>query len=447
MVSSRRSTYLLGALSLATLISAGAIPTTNPLRGISGRTATITERDGDPWPYAVLGDSWGSGVAWKDDVLYDNNQDSCLRSKEAHGPQMAGDNQWSGFQKSTLRDAACSGSDLRDIVKGGNQIGKVGNPNVLVMTSGASQAGFGNIVKACIYHPNPSHNYGPAYKDDNNRIGDCAKALDDALSYITDPNKMENDLRLTIDDVFNDPAVKDNSNFLLYITGYAQFFGTDLSEVFNNENWNIPGVSPTPYLSKELRQTFNDRVTKVNDLYRKVTEDPKYSKQVRYVDLDPHFDRERFCEPWHTTEDLINPDPSLELVAFWNLNYFPGQGVSDAVVANGSIYLSPQEAQAVWGNGEGVTAWSGSGGNTAADGWRLRAFHPRPSGYARIKDAIFAQMTADGLPAKQAASGGLTASQVADQACALPLQAGNVECANFCSPGSTGVCVESPGPS
>jgi len=400
MVSSRRSTYLLGALSLANHISAGAIPITNPLRGIFGRTATITERDGDPWPYAVLGDSWGSGVAWKDDVLYDNNQDSCLRSKEAHGPQMARDNQWSGFQKSTLRDAACSGSDLRDIVKGGNQIGKVGNPNVLVMTSGASQAGFGHIVEACIYHPNPSHNYGPAYKDDNDRTGDCAKALDDALGYITDPSKMENDLRLTIDDVFNDPAVKDNSNFLLYITGYAQFWGPDLSEIFNNEHWDIPGVSPTPYLSKELRQTFNDHVTSLNDLYKKVTEDPKYSKQVRYVDTDSHFDRRRFCEPWHTTEDLINPDPYLETVAFWNLHYFAGQGVSDAVVANGSIYLSPQEAQSVWGNGQGITAWSGSGegGNTVANAWRLRAFHPRFSGYTMIKDAIFAQLKADGLP-------------------------------------------------
>ncbi len=52
------------------------------------------------------------------------------------------------------------------------------------------------------------------------------------------------------------------------------------------------------------------------------------------------------------------------------LNYFTGKGVSDAAVENGSTALSAQEVQSVWGNGEGVTAWSGSsgGGNTVANG-------------------------------------------------------------------------------
>lgn len=131
MVFCRPLTYLFAALRFAGLISAGAIPIANPFNGDMGRMTTIAKRNNDPWPYAVVGDSWGSGVAWKDDILYDNNTDFCLRTKESHGPQMEGDDQWSGFQKSTLRDAVCSGSTLGDIVKGGNQIGKVGNPNVL----------------------------------------------------------------------------------------------------------------------------------------------------------------------------------------------------------------------------------------------------------------------------------------------------------------------------
>lgn len=165
---------------------------------------------------------------------------------------MEADNQWSGFQKSTLKDAACSGGTLGDIVKGGNQIGEVENPNVLVMTSGGNQAKRGDIVEACIFHPDPFHYHGAAFKDDNDETGDCAKALRNALNYTVDPDRMERDLRLTIDDIFIDPAVKDNSNFLLYVTGYAQFWGTDLDDWCNNEHWNIPGISPTPYLSKEL---------------------------------------------------------------------------------------------------------------------------------------------------------------------------------------------------
>lgn len=445
-MSSRRLTCLLGALSFADLISAGAIPIANPFHGDMDRTPTITERNDDPWPYAVVGDSWGSGFAWKDEFLYDNNTDFCLRTTEAHGPQMEKDNQWSGFQKSTLRDAACSGSTLGDIVKGQNQIGKVGHPNVLVMTSGGNQAFFGNIVEDCIYHPHPFQNYGPAYKDDKDGTGYCFKSLNTSLNYIKNPKGMEFDLRATIDDIFADPAVKDNSEFLLYITGYAQFFGTDLDDWCNNEIWNIPGISPAPYLSKELRQTFNDNVDRVNKLYQNVTGSAQYLKQVRYIDLDSKFSGHRFCEPGQTSYDQRNTDTQFESVYFWNLNYFTGQGVSDAAVQYGSTSLSPQEVQSVWGNGEGVTAWSGSGGdgNKVANGWRMRPFHPRFSGYTRIKDAIYAQLQVDGLPPQPTAPQptGLPPQQTASQqtapqqtAPAIPAEHPNTCCVTSPRPG------------
>ena len=174
------------ALSLTSLGLASADP--NHFR-FKASTHPLYARQAAAWPYGVIGDSWGSGVSYSTDVLYDNNLDECLRTKESHGPQMEADPNWSGHDPSGLRDAACSGSQLVDIVLGQHQMGKVGDsPNVVVMTSGGNNAGFGHIVDVCIYHSDPTHNYGLPYYKDPTGTGDCAVALAAASAYITDPN-------------------------------------------------------------------------------------------------------------------------------------------------------------------------------------------------------------------------------------------------------------------
>ena len=386
--------HIIGVLSLVNLITASIIPLTNP-----ASMGHLTKRNTSPWPYGVIGDSWGSGVSYNEDVLYDKNLDNCLRTKESHGPQMEADTSWTGSFSSGLRDAACSGSQLVDLAKGGYQMGKVGNPNVVVMTSGGNNCGFGAIVDVCIYHSSPTNNYGPAYADDKDRTGACAKALDSALNTIT--NTLQQDLINTINDILADPSVKSNPDFLLYLTGYAQFFGTDYDPWCNTEAWNVAGISPTPYLSKELRSAFNDRVSKVNELYKNTIQQ-KFSKQVRFIDLDPGFQGHRFCEPGMNHNDQLNTDTNFGKVYLWNLNW-PWQVANQPAPNPGeqSGTVTSEQAQQLFGN-NGVTAWSGSGnggeGNSPENGWRLRPFHPRSSGYTSIKNAILAQLKTDGLP-------------------------------------------------
>ncbi|KAL6722230.1 hypothetical protein ACLMJK_001337 [Lecanora helva] len=379
---------------------------------------TLSKR-ADAWPYGVIGDSWGSGVSYNDDVLYDGNRDNCLRTKESHGPQMEADPNWAGHDPSGLRDAACSGSQLVDIVLGQHQMGKVGNPDVVIMTSGGNNAGFGHIVDVCIYHSDPTHNYGNPYWSDKDGSGECAKALADATGYITDPNRMAKDLTNTLDDLFKDPAVSNNPDFLLYLTGYAQFFGTDYDPWCEYEYWSIPTINPfniDPYLSKTLRQAFNDRVTAVNNLYKTTAESDAYKSKVRYIDIDAGFSGHRFCEPGSNYKEQINTDTHFDKVYLWNLNYpwqITGQGAPSAAAASGNV--SAQEAQDAFA-GQGVTAWSsGGGGNDPKNGWRLRPFHPRYTGYTAIKEAIFAQLKVDGLPkAAGASSPSVTCYHAAD---------------------------------
>ncbi|KAL8676221.1 MAG: hypothetical protein Q9186_007243 [Xanthomendoza sp. 1 TL-2023] len=388
---------LISASSLATLAAASILPNPNVFNPLKNRLAKR-----DVWTYGVVGDSWGSGVSYNDDVLLDGNLDNCLRTKESHGPQLDADTSWLGGFQSGLRDAACSGSQFVDLALGAHQMGKVGNPNLIIMTSGGNNAGFGNIVRACIYHSEPSHDYGKAYKDDTDGTGDCAVALNGATNYIQ--NTMGQDLINTINDMLNDPAVKNNPDFRLYLTGYAQFFGTDLDSWCNNEAWNLLSLvqTPTPYLSVELRKAFNDRVSAVNSLYKN-TVASNFADKVRYIDIDAGFSGHRFCEPGATRDMQFNTDTNFDGVYLWNLNWFVNNVYKDPKD------VTTQEAQDIV-QGQGVTAWSGSGGgsgggisNTPWWGFALRPFHPRTTGYTSIKNAILSQLKTDGLP--KAASG------------------------------------------
>ena len=105
--------HLATVSSLLTLLAASAIPDTSFSDPLGSR---IEQRDNPPWPYGVCGDSWGSGVSYKDEVLYDGNRDKCLRTIESHGPQLEADSTWRGDYSSGLRDAACSGSKLDDLI-------------------------------------------------------------------------------------------------------------------------------------------------------------------------------------------------------------------------------------------------------------------------------------------------------------------------------------------
>ena len=390
-------------LVLSGISSASSLLNTSRFQDASMR---LTLRDATPWPYGVIGDSWGSGIAYNEEVLYDGNLDNCLRTKESHGPQMESDTSWTGAYSSGLRDAACSGSTFLDFAKGHHQMGKVGNPDVVIMTSVGNNARFGLIVDFCVYHANSRHNYGPAYKDDdlNNPKGDCALALKWTTNYINE--NMGQELVNTINDVFNDASVINKPDFLLYVTGYAQFFGTDYDPWCEQEHWNVANLfSPMPYLSKELRTVFNERVSDVNILYRKVIPQSQFANRVRFIDIDAGFQGHRFCEPGATHNDQLNTDTNFDGVYLWNLNW-PWQ-VANVPAPPGVNASGPNVNQtiAIFGDGGGVTAWSppggsGSGGedNVPSNGWRLRPFHPRYTGFTSIKNAILAQLKNDGLP-------------------------------------------------
>ena len=106
--------HFLGVSSLTNFVTANVTRDYDPC---SAPTDQFTRRDNLRWPYAAIGDSLRSGVAYNQDALYNNNLDDCLRMKDFHGPQMEADTTWTGSFSSGLRDAACSGSRLVDLAR------------------------------------------------------------------------------------------------------------------------------------------------------------------------------------------------------------------------------------------------------------------------------------------------------------------------------------------
>ncbi|KAK4693501.1 hypothetical protein P7C71_g3919, partial [Lecanoromycetidae sp. Uapishka_2] len=385
--------HLIAILGVVNSIKASTIPSDHGPPEVAKRQAVIT----NTWPYGVIGDSWASGVSYNTHVLYDNNSDFCLRTTESHGPQLAANTSWLGSTLIPgLSEAACSGSRLIDLASalGQFQIHNVSNPDVIVMTSGGNNCFFADIVDNCIYHSDPTKKYGPAYADDVGRSGSCAQSLKQAEAYIFDA--LQNDMNITINDILADPVTETNPNFLLYVTGYAQFFGTDFDPWCNNEAWNIPGISPTPYLSQELRTTFNDLVSQINNLYKSIVNN-FHSTKARYIDLDAGFSGHRFCEPGANHADQFNTDSDFTGVYLWNLNW-PWQ-VAAPLSETSSTNVTIENAASIMGS-DGVTAWGSGGGevNVPENGWKLRPFHPRYTGYTSIKNAIIAQLKTDGFP-------------------------------------------------
>ena len=225
---------------------------------------------------------------------------------------MQKDTSWTNGWTEDFRFPACSGSRLVDIARGQKQIENIGSsPRLAVMTSGGNNALFFCGVDSCVYHSDWKHDYGPCYADDVKQMGDCAQAINNSSSYIN--TDLAGDITNTFDDIFKAQNVVSQPEFLLYLTGYAQFF--NLNDDWCND-WSF-SICPYPFdrppLTHDLRADINGLVTQINDVYEQAIRDCP-NKNIRFIDLDSHFDGHRFCE---AGSNWIHQycDPNLW---FWN---------------------------------------------------------------------------------------------------------------------------------
>ena len=387
--------------ALCFVISVSAGPVQEAVKALSKR---------DTFQWGSIGDSYASGVAYVNSVTYDNNAGNCLRTTDAYAYQLKNDVSWMNGWTEYFTWTACSGSKLVNMQ---DQILGVGSsPRLVTMTAGGNDgggnplAGFFNVADSCVFLSDPRKDYGLPYNTDTDRTGECAKAIDASKAYIA--NTIGNDLKNTINDILDKDNVRSQPEFLLYVTGYAQFFNPDTTWC-NSHTFSVywPYQSG-PILSQYLRNDINSLVTQLNSVY-KATIEP-YTK-VRFVNYDAAFEGQRFCE---ANSNIWGQYFSSD-VWFWNVSP-PNFSVANQDANDTEIH---QALDAATGNVT-ITPFS-SGTGEVSDGWKLRPFHPKISGHAVIEKAIVAQMKVDNIPpSPTGASSPYTASSPTPSASLAP---------------------------
>ena len=326
--------------------------------------------------FAVLGDSWASGVAYNAATEYDKGK--CRRNIESHGVQMKNDLSWAG-PNIYFDFPARSGSKMEDIVgtKGPTgicQICQLKDSKLFIITIGGNDASVFAVVDSCLYHSNGKIDYGLPYDKDPDRKGRCATFIDSAKAYIE--NTLRDDLQVMYTALLKSEEAKSNPDLRIYQTGYAHFFNVDEGNTWCDK-WGFWIARPRVTLG--LRTEMNDLIERGN----RVTQDFISSlnkKKVGYISITEVFDGHRFCEPRH---NIFNQFSSND-VWLWNLS--PSADELAQIVKD---HLNPSAE-------DGVVPWKGP--PLWEDGSTTRPFQPKVFGYKAIKDAIIKKLRDDKVP-------------------------------------------------
>jgi hypothetical protein len=368
-----------------------------------------------PLSWAVLGDSWASGVAYNlSNVYHPTDRQFCHRATEAWGAQMAANNTWVTTGDQAFHFAACGGSRMADVkaqfANGG------GDAHLVWALFCGNDAGFGAIAQACVYQPTEiRHPFGrgPPWDEDPDGKGECKRNIDTPNAFMDDPGRMRVQTVSAIDDIFGiarGDAKYAKLTFDFYISAYVEFFNaaTDACDKWTFAHARLS--TGRPKLVKGLRKVINDMVVKFNRIQADVVggyhTDPHY--RLHHELPSSRYAGHRFCEPGHTFEDqFYSPD-----VWLWNLQYYDEHKDDNSVRwvtntdANGTMFMSAPAginvglpaAPPVLASDVVPSPGDAPTPQQYGYGWTARPFHPKWTGHRVLKDAFIQRMLDDNIP-------------------------------------------------
>ncbi|KAI1880240.1 hypothetical protein JX265_001861 [Neoarthrinium moseri] len=357
--------------------------------------------------WAVIGDSWASGVAYNSSNIYGPlDREECYRTKEAWGAQMNNDDSWVDRKYRAFGFAACGGTLMNDLKRQMQQ--RAGRPQVVWGMFGGNNAHFGAIARACIYQPySPEHpfGWGPPWDEDPDDKGLCKQNIKAADDYIHN-GRFRKELVGALNDIFSVSQTEDHkkSQFDLYLSSYVQFFDATTDEC---DQWSFAHdrvSSGHPKVVKGLRDIINKRVLDVNNLQADVVNNYKIPEpklpnyKIHNVQPDSLFKGHRFCEKgWSYEDQFYHKD-----LWFWNLQYYDEQAEKEIIgVAKtddkGVQYMTYPDGIS---GPENVTVLAAEEVEPQqyGFGWTARPFHPKYDGHKAMKEFFIRKMKDDKIP-------------------------------------------------
>lgn len=255
----------------------------------------------DPWsivhklteyPWAASGDSFsagpGAGSAFSDEP------NECFRNDGSYPAQL---NKDFPITNNAMQFLSCTGAVADDMIA--TQIPEMDKDQQIVTISiGGNDVGFGNILKACVFKPG-----GPLSDD-------CDKTIASTRDWLDD-DKFQPILKKAYDSVIE--RMYSGWHRLILVQLYPGFFAEGEGTQWCNEQSMgiIPGYKPK--LTNDLRHQFNRLAEYVRDEIKRFVriyndKQPFDSPRIYYMDEYDYdtYPGHRFCEAGRKTLD--DPD-------------------------------------------------------------------------------------------------------------------------------------------
>ncbi|KAH2885834.1 hypothetical protein KXV75_005912 [Aspergillus fumigatus] len=376
-----------------------------------------------------FGDSFAAGMG-----TATTTRDRCRVGGNNYGDLI---HQHLGDDRISIEKKVCSGDTTTGLRRQIDEWTGASRANMATLTMGGNDLGFSNIVWYCVITP-ISKPFGPSNPEN------CAAAKDKARALMNDQG--ESGLRYKLKTLYKSIVVKAQAyDFFLLVTGYTGFFNHDTTDCDKSTfHYLWAGYKPPSdwplnrivYLTTSLRTELNGLVGQLNSLIESAVQDANSelgSTKVHYVDVQPNFDRHRWCE-----QGIHEPDASAPNTYFFLSGWSDLPVDNNAVTSSDSADISslmqtginlpeattcqqligsdpdPYEtflclaSIAIKEDPNGPVAWSyGNATQAIRDGdmnsqhindWyptrQIKTFHPRSPGMGLYRDAILAKIDA-----------------------------------------------------
>jgi lysophospholipase L1-like esterase len=260
---------------------------------LRGTTEQVQLQSAFPWirNFASIGDSYSAGLGSGQRLEF-----YCSRYAQSY-PNILQTSLLGPDDQRTHQFLSCSGAASTEILE--KQVPALAdNIDLLTISAGGNDIGLTPILSNCVYQ------FYMAGEDA------CAKSMEEARKLIADEEQLYKNVTKLVE------AAKPKMNQdhgVIYVTGYAGFFGTE-DKTCDNVTWAVWNSveSTKQYLKLEMRVALDDMVRAVNEVLLKVAKDA--GPYVRFINYNPYIEaaRGRYCEA-----GVLEPAPNRRELSFY----------------------------------------------------------------------------------------------------------------------------------
>ncbi|KAH7114166.1 SGNH hydrolase-type esterase domain-containing protein [Dactylonectria estremocensis] len=288
---------------------------------------------------AAVGDSYSAGIGAGDRLgkLTSRPDYACSRYSHGYPNIVNSDGRLGDESKRTFEFKSCSGAVMDDVLD--TQIPELSSDQQFILLSaGGNDAELVNILNHCVYQWATFNSYqwlvAKLAETFDEELHPWIKKLDIGSLARTCEKQLEISQGLIEDDAFSNKIdavlkaakAKLAPGGMIYYTGYAKFWATDMSATCDKVTWTTWAHVGCLYLTTDHRKKMNDLVELMNDKLAAAVK--RAGSSVKFINYDNMVGKfgGRYCESG-VDESTVESNQRIDLM-FYELNTLDPLGKS-----------------------------------------------------------------------------------------------------------------------